>query len=72
MRNIRPISLQSCLGKMLNRLLAMRLSSILAQHPILHPAQRGFVLGGTTAKCIDELLDAWEWSRESHEKFHYC
>jgi len=68
MSNIRPISLQPCLGKMLNRLLAMRLSSILAQHPILHPAQRGFVLGGKTAKCIGEVLDAWGWSRDRHRR----
>ena len=34
--------------------------SSFARHPILNPSQRGFVLGGTTAKCIDELLDAWD------------
>ena len=70
MSNIRPISLQSCLGKLLNKLLAQRLGSILARHPILHPAQRGFVQGGTTKKCIDELLDAWEWSRERRREFY--
>jgi hypothetical protein len=70
MSNIRPISLQSCLGKLLNQLLAQRLGSILARHPILHPAQRGFVQGGTTKKCIDELLDAWEWSRQRNRELH--
>ena len=65
MSNIRPISLQSCLGKLLTRLLARRLGVILQRHPILNPSQRGFVLGGTTMKCIDELLDAWQWSRSS-------
>ena len=64
MSNVRPISLQSCLGKLFMKLLAHRLGIIFARHPILHPAQRGFVNGGTTTKCIDELLDAWEWSRE--------
>ena len=63
MGNIRPITLQSCLGKLFNKLLAHRLGSICARHPILHPAQRGFITGGTTVKCIDELLDAWDWSR---------
>ena len=63
MSNIRPISLQSCLGKLLSKLLAHRLAAILQRHPILNPAQRGFILGGTTMKCIDEVLDAWDWSR---------
>ena len=63
MSNIRPISLQSCLGKILSRILARRLGRILAQHPILNPSQRGFINGGTTLKCIDEILDAWQWSR---------
>lgn len=51
---------------MVTELLALGASSqrkILSLHPILHPSQRGFVLGGSITKCIDELLDAWEWSR---------
>src|SRR5690349_15546032 len=24
---------------------------------------RHFIVGGATIKCIDELLDAWDWSR---------
>ena len=70
MNNIRPISLQSCLGKLLNKLLAHRLSDIFSRHPILNTAQRGFIHGGTTTKCIDELLDAWEWSRKGHHELH--
>ena len=70
MSNVRPISLQSCLGKLLNKLLAHRLGNIFARHPVLHPAQRGFVNGGTITKCIDELLDAWDWSRAGmHEQY---
>lgn len=68
MNNIRPISLQPCLGKILNRILAYRLSIIFAQHPILNRAQRGFINGGTTIKCIDELLDAWDWSRINNKE----
>ena len=68
MSNIRPISLQSCFGKLFNKLLAHRLGSILQQYPILNPSQRGFVLGGTTMKCIDELLDAWaDWRKNRKE-----
>ena len=70
MTNVRPISLQSCLGKLFNKILAHRLSSIFARHPILHPSQRGFVHGGSIAKSIDELLDAWDWSREGHHELH--
>lgn len=70
MSNIRPISLQSCLGKLLTKVLAHRLTSIFSRHPVLNSAQRGFVLGGTTCKCIDELLDAWGWSRQ-HKREQY-
>ena len=70
MNNIRPISLQSCLGKLFSKLLAYRLGEILQRHPILNPAQRGFVLGGTTMKCIDELLDAWDWSRNTRGELY--
>ncbi|MDI1348780.1 MAG: endonuclease/exonuclease/phosphatase family protein, partial [Aquabacterium sp.] len=56
MSNLRPISLQSCLGKLFNKILAHRLSDIFARFPILHPAQRGFIHGGSITKCIDELL----------------
>lgn len=70
MNNVRPISLQSCLGKLLNKLLAHRLGIIFSRNPILHPAQRGFVHGGSITKSIDELLDAWDWSRVGgHEMY---
>jgi len=70
MNNIRPISLQSSLGKLLSKLLARRLGAMFQHHPILNPAQRGFVLGGTTTKCIDEVLDAWDWSRIKYKEFY--
>ena len=66
MSNIRPISLQSCLGKLFMKVLAHRLGSIFARFPILNPAQCGFIHGGSTTKCIDELLDAWEHGRKSN------
>ena len=70
MANVRPISLQSCLGKLLMKVLAHRLGGVFARHPILNPAQRGFVNGGSTAKSIDELLDAWDWSREGKRELY--
>ena len=65
LKNTRPIALQNCLAKILPRLLAHRLSNVLAQHPILHPAQEGFLQGRNSATCVDTLLDVWEiaWSR---------
>ena len=59
-KNIRPISLQNSLFKILSKGLASRLATIFAIHPILHPAQEAFLKGGSTAKCIDTLLDVWE------------
>jgi len=70
MTNIRPISLQNCLGKLFNKVLARRLGLILLRYPILNPSQRGYVLGGTSMKCLDELLDAWDWSRENNKELH--
>ena len=70
MSNVRPISLQSCLGKLFNKVLAHRLGAIFANHPILNPAQRGFILGGSITKCIDELFDAWEWSRAGKHELY--
>src|SRR5680860_117633 len=68
--NFRPISLQSCLGKLFNKILAHRLGDIFARFPILHSAQRGFINGGSITKCIDELLDAWDWSRKGKHELH--
>jgi len=70
MSNIRPISLQNSLGKLFTKLLAYRLARIFQQHPILNPSQRGFILGGTTMKCIDELLDTWNWSRTNKKELY--
>lgn len=70
MNNIRPISLQNCLGKLFSKILARRLGKIFTQHPILNPSQRGFLPGGTTIKCIDEILDAWSWSRNKNKELY--
>ena len=61
--NIRPISLQAALAKLVTKALAKRLGRILVQHKVLHPAQEAFIPGGNTAKCIDALLDVWEQAR---------
>ena len=63
--NIRPISLQSALYKLVGKVITRRLGSILTKHPnkILHPAQEGFIPGGDPQRCIDLCLDTWEEAR---------
>jgi exonuclease III len=65
MSNVRPISLQNSITKILTKLLSSRLGSILAKHRILHPAQEGFLKGGASFKCVDSLLDVWEHAKET-------
>ena len=57
--NIRPISLQSALAKLISKILSDRLGIILAKYKILHPAQHGFLPGGDSQQCIDTVLDIW-------------
>ena len=40
------------------------LGRILASHPILHPAQEGFLPGGSSHHCINTVLDVWEHAHE--------
>jgi len=70
MSNVRPISLQNCLGKLFMKVLAHRLGNIFARFPILNSAQRGFIHGGSINKCIDELLDAWELGRANKSELY--
>ena len=69
-KNTRPIALQNCLGKILPKCLAIRLTNIFANHPIIHPAQEGFLKGHSSSTCIDTLLDTWEiaWSRSRRKR----
>jgi hypothetical protein len=63
MSNIRPISLQSSLTKLLSKLLATRIATIFSHHPILHPAQEAFIKNGAISNCVDTWLDIWEVSK---------
>jgi ribonuclease HI len=67
--NIRPISLQVALTKALSKALANRLGAIFAQYPILHCAQEGFLVGGSTMACIDVLIDLIEQSKQQKSGF---
>jgi hypothetical protein len=67
--NLRPVSLQSGLTKITCKLLATRLTGILAAHSILHEAQEAFLRGCSSFRCVDVCLDIWENAR--HYK-HAC
>jgi exonuclease III len=58
--NVRPISLQAAISKLLSKGMAGRLNAIFAHHRILSEAAEGFLLGGSTTKCVDVVLDAVE------------
>jgi len=68
--NVRPISLQCALTKLVTKILATRLGAILAKYRILHPAQEGFLPGGQSAACIDMLLDVVERNSECKQPLH--
>ena len=65
--NMRPITLLPELGKLLSRILANRITTILHHHPyILNDAQRAYLVDGSTRQCIAALFDVCEdhWSRK--------
>jgi ribonuclease HI len=62
----RPIALQATLTKLVSKVLARRLSTIFARHPILHEEQRAFVRGGGSHHCVTALLDVCERARAEH------
>ncbi len=68
--NIRPISLQCAITKLITKILATRLGAVLAKNKILHPAQEGFLPGGQSAACIDVLLDTAEQTHEAKGPLH--
>ena len=68
--NIRPISLQCALTKLLTKILASRLGAILTEHRVLHTAQEGFLPGGQSQACVDVLLDAMESSAQHNSAIH--
>ena len=54
--DLRPISISNEYVKLVCRILANRLSQLLLEHPVLHPAQRAFLKNGSTRQCITSLV----------------
>jgi len=69
--NIRPITLQSSLIKIGQKVLANRLGLILSSFRILNPAQEGFLPGGDAKQCVDVMLDIIEHSLERDNRECY-
>ena len=63
--NLRPISLQSGLAKIVTKVLATRLADIFSRHAALHPAQEAFLRGCSAFKCVDVCLDVWEHAKQN-------
>lgn len=68
--NLRPISLQPAIAKLLTKGLARRLGRIFATHRILHEAQEAFLPGRSSFACVDALLDVWERAASSSSCFN--
>lgn len=62
--NIRPISLQPAITKLMMKGLARRLGPILVSHRILHHAQEAYLPGGSSLHCVDTVLDTWEIAKK--------
>jgi ribonuclease HI len=65
--NMRPITLQASLYKIVTKCLTTRLGAILSKHhgSILHAAQEGFLPGGDSKACVESVLDVWEHAKEN-------
>ena len=59
--NMRPITLLPELGKLVGRVLASRITTVLHQHPqLLCPAQRAYLIDGSSRQCISALMGICE------------
>ena len=65
--NLRPIALQNTLSKLTAKILANRLNNIFHKTKALHPANEGFIKGGSTSNTIHTLLDIWEDAKQHNQ-----
>ena len=65
--NLRPISLQNSIFKLLTKIIATRLGGVFASHPILHPAQEGFLPGRDSRSAVRAFRELCE-NAKLHKK----
>ena len=68
--NIRPISIQPTLARIIMALLAKRLTYALSKHHILDKAQEAFLQGGNIHNCIRSITSIWQ-HRIQHKRSCY-
>ena len=66
----RPIAICHEYAKLFSKLLANRLSLILANHKVLHPAQQAFIKNGSINHCIITLLNIFEDAKQKREGYY--
>ena len=62
--NLRPLTLQHAITKILTAILAKRLSHTITQHNILNKPQQGFIPGGSCTSCASTLVNMWEHAED--------
>ena len=72
--NIRPISVGPAIGRLLNKIIADRLSALLVQHKILNSAQFAFLPGGDIHEPINSVLacygDSLKYNKACYAVFY--
>jgi ribonuclease HI len=69
--SLRPISIIPELCKLLGKVLATRLGTLLCSRPdVLHKSQRGFLRHGNTGQCIDVAIRVLEDHRRTRGDIH--
>ncbi len=58
--DMRPISIINEYSKLINKILADRLSKLLLENDVVEPAQRAFLRNGSTHQCISTLISVFE------------
>jgi hypothetical protein len=62
--NLRPLTLQHAITKLLTAILAKRLSHTITKNSILNKPQQGFIPGGSCTTCASTLVNMWEHAED--------
>jgi hypothetical protein len=66
--DMRPISIINEYAKLINKILADRLSQILLENDVIEPAQRTFLRNGSTHQCVSTLINIFEDAAHKRSK----